>query len=167
MISAIRERQWHKALLTLVTILLSVGILAALLYSEREVLLTYDWDLTWRNLLVALLVLLAGMVLAAYIWGDIMRTLGSRVAMGLHIRYYALSQLARRLPGTVWYVAGRSYLYRPHGDSARLVDHGQRPGARHQRGVGRAADADSGRLCAGRPAALLHFWPGGLPRLAA
>ncbi len=121
MIRAIRERHWQKLLITLATLFVSGAILAALLYNEREVLLTYDWDLTWSNLLLALVLLVAGMILAAFIWGDIMRVLGSQVPMGLHLRYYALSQLARRLPGTVWYVAGRGYLYRQHGDPVRLV----------------------------------------------
>jgi hypothetical protein len=121
MIRALRERRWQQVGLTLATMFVAGAILAALLYSEREVLLTYDWDLKWSNLLTAMVVLIAGMFLAAYVWGDIMRTLGSGVSMGLHIRYYALSQLARRLPGTVWYVAGRGYLYRQHGDPVRLI----------------------------------------------
>ena len=121
MMRALRERRWQQIALTLATIFLTGAILAALLYSEREVLLAYDWDLKWRNLLIAMGALIVGMILAAYTWGDILRTLGSRVPVGLHMRYYALSQLARRLPGTVWYVAGRGVLYRRHGDPVRLI----------------------------------------------
>ncbi|MCB9139539.1 MAG: hypothetical protein H6642_14450 [Caldilineaceae bacterium] len=114
-------RQWRRIGLTLITLAVAAAILGALLYRERAVLLAYDWDLKWRNLALALPVLVGGLLLAAYIWGDIMRTVGSRAPMSLHVRYYALSQLARRLPGTLWYVVGRGYLYRRHGDSVRLV----------------------------------------------
>jgi hypothetical protein len=50
-----------------------------------------------------------------------MHSLGSHVSFRLHMRYFAISHLARRLPGTIWYVAGRGYLYRQQGESVRLV----------------------------------------------
>jgi len=121
MIQALRQRQWKKLALTLFTVLISVGILFVLLYREREVLLTYDWDLNWVYIFAAMIALIIGLFVAALIWADMMRTLGSQVSTTVHVRYYAVSQLAKRLPGTIWYVAGRGYLYRQHGESVRMV----------------------------------------------
>ena len=121
MIQALKQRHWKKAALTFFTILISVGILFALLYREREVLLTYDWDLNWAYIFAAMVILIFGLIAAALIWADMMRSLGSRVSTSDHVRYYAISQLAKRLPGTIWYVAGRGYLYKQHGESVRMV----------------------------------------------
>lgn len=103
------------------SILLSVLILGSLLYRERGLLLSYDWHIRWGYLLAAGVVFLPALVLTALTWADLMRKLGSRVSFVDHCRYYILAHAARRLPGTVWYVAGRGYLYRQHGDSLRLV----------------------------------------------
>lgn len=102
--------------------LLAAGIiLATLLYRERAVLLTYDWQLRWGYLGLGFGLLLLGLVLAALVWASIMRTLGSGVTHSDHLRYYVISHLARRLPGTVWYVASRGYLYRQHGESVPFI----------------------------------------------
>jgi hypothetical protein len=99
----------------------ALAVLGLLLYRERAVLLDYDWRLRWVYIAYSFLLLIAGTLLAALVWTSLMRTLGSNVSIIDHIRYYVLSQLAKRLPGTVWYIASRSYFYREHGDSAVFV----------------------------------------------
>lgn len=101
--------------------LIPITILALLIYRQRFLLATFDWRLQWDALLFAFIVYNIVQLLAASVWASLMHSLGSQVALGTHIGYYCLAQLAKRLPGTVWYVAGRSYLYKQHGDSARLV----------------------------------------------
>jgi hypothetical protein len=102
-------------------ILISLVVLSSLIYRERSVLLTYNWELRWGFIGFSFVLLVAGTLLAALVWGSLMHTLGSKVALVDHVRYYVISQLAKRLPGTIWYIAGRSYLYRQHGDSATFV----------------------------------------------
>lgn len=108
-------------LLTVGCALISVAILFILIYRERAVLFTYDWQLRWHFALAGFILLSIGMIMAAAVWADLMRALGSQIAFTTHIRFYVLSQLAKRLPGTVWYIAGRSYLYKQQGESVRLV----------------------------------------------
>lgn len=108
-------------LLTVGCALISIAILFILIYRERVVLFTYDWHLRWHFVLAGFLLLSVGMSMAAAVWADLMRALGSQIAFATHIRFYVLSQLAKRLPGTVWYIAGRSYLYKQQGESVRLV----------------------------------------------
>lgn len=116
-----QQSKFQRLLLVGVSVLFAFAVLFVLAYRERAVLLAYDWKLRWHFVLYALLMLVAAMVLAALIWADLMRTLGSRVPVADQLRYYMISQLAKRLPGTVWYVASRSYFYQQHGESVRFV----------------------------------------------
>jgi hypothetical protein len=100
---------------------LTLAVLGALLWRDRAVLLAYDWQVRWGPLAGALGVYGVGLLLAAAVWADIMAALGSRLGARTHIRYYCLTTLTKRLPGTVWYVAGRGYLYGRQGDSLGLV----------------------------------------------
>lgn len=115
------RRNGRRILLALGTAAVSFGVLALLIYRERAVLLQYDWQLQWAFLPVGLGLMLGGTVLAAGIWSSMMSTLGSSVSLAQHVHIYCISQLAKRLPGTLWYVAGRGYLYREQGESVRLV----------------------------------------------
>ena len=121
MITALRSRQWYRVALAFLTITASCSILALLIYRERDVLLAYDWDLRWSYIVASFVVLFIGLILAAAVWADMMRVLGSRASWAQHLRNYSIAHLARRLPGTLWYLAGRSYLYKQQGDSVRLV----------------------------------------------
>ncbi|MCC6165593.1 MAG: hypothetical protein IT329_00055 [Caldilineaceae bacterium] len=100
---------------------LTLGILGALLWRDRYMLLSYDWQVRWRPLAAGFGVYLVALLMAGAVWADIMAALGSRLGTRTHIRYYCLTTLTKRLPGTVWYVAGRGYLYSRQGDSLGLV----------------------------------------------
>lgn len=100
---------------------LTLAVLGALLWRDHELLLAYDWQVRWGPLVGAFGVYAVGLLMAATVWADMMAALGSRLGTRTHIRYYCLTQLTKRLPGTVWYVAGRGYLYGRQGDSLALV----------------------------------------------
>lgn len=114
----------HKAVrifLPLFSILFTCCVLGVLIYQDWDALFSQTWEIKWINSLYAFIVLLAGMFIAAFVWADLLHSLGSRVSLAHHLRYYFISQLAKRLPGTVWYVAERGYFYKQHGDSVRLI----------------------------------------------
>ena len=54
-------------------------------------------------------------------WTMIMRSLGSKLPVVLHMQIYNITLVARRLPGTIWYVGGRIMMYRSVGESTSLV----------------------------------------------
>ncbi len=108
-------------LFALLTATFSAALLGYLVYRERELLLRHTWAIDWLPLLPATLLFGAALLVATLIWASIMRALGSSLPPWLHIHYYCLTHLAKRLPGTVWYIVGRGYLYRQEGESARLV----------------------------------------------
>jgi len=114
-------RRWRTVLFALFSFAAVAGVLGILVYRERDAFATFQWQLDWRAVGVAFGLLLAGLGLAALAWATVMRALGSQLPRTLHLRYYVISHLARRLPGTVWYIAGRGYLYRQHGETVRLV----------------------------------------------
>ena len=102
-------------------ILVALTFLLVLAYQERAVLLSHPWQFRWPYLITSFVLFLVALVLAALIWADLMHRLGSKLSLHHHVRYFCISQLARRLPGTIWYVVGRSYLYKREGELTRLV----------------------------------------------
>lgn len=107
--------------LTVGALFVSTAVLVLLVYRERDVLLDYDWNLRYEYIFAAFGLSLAAMLLPAFVWTSVMRSLGNKLTRVEHFRYYFISHVARRLPGTVWYLIGRNYFYKQHGESMRLV----------------------------------------------
>lgn len=110
-----------QILLVVGGILFTVAVLGFLLYRERDVLLAFDWQLRWGYLIAGFFLYAFMVIAASFVWADSMRVLGSQMPMRTHLRYYSLSHVAKRIPGTVWYVAGRVYWYKQDGEPARRV----------------------------------------------
>lgn len=102
----------------------ALTILGLLLYRERDALAGIELTRSWPRLLAGQLLILLTLVIAALVWAGIMGALGSRAALRDHVHIYASTHLARYLPGTVWYIVGRSSLYQLQGDTARMVSIG-------------------------------------------
>ncbi|MFZ1768240.1 MAG: hypothetical protein WAU00_03530, partial [Caldilinea sp.] len=105
----------------MLSIVATLGILGFIIYQGRDVLLVYDWRINWLSILLAFVILLGTFAIVALVWVAEMRAVGSTLPAAVHLNHYIASHLIRRLPGTVWYIAGRGYLYRQQGESARLV----------------------------------------------
>lgn len=110
-----------KLLSTVGAVLVSLLILGGLLYRERAVLFQTDWHLDPLVIGSVFLLYLIGLTLAALIWAQLMQSLGSALPFLTHLQYYFVAHLARRLPGSIWYIVGRGYLYNQTGESLRLV----------------------------------------------
>lgn len=112
--------------LALVTTLLisSAGILGWLVFHEWDTLLAYDWRLRWEGGLVAAGLYTAALALSVWVWASVMSTLGTNLPLTRHWYYVSLSNLAKRLPGTLWYVAGRAQFYRSHGVTGQVTSLG-------------------------------------------
>jgi hypothetical protein len=50
-----------------------------------------------------------------------MNTIGKRLDYQKHIRYYIISNIAKRIPGTLWYIASRAQFYQKEGIDYRLT----------------------------------------------
>jgi hypothetical protein len=119
--SAPRKEALVRAVGTLAVIALSGGILAYLIYSQRSIFEDVRFQIEIAPLLIAFVVFSFDLILVAAIWGNIMNTLGGQLPIGRHIRIYCLTNLARRIPGTIWYIASRAQIYRREQISRRLT----------------------------------------------
>jgi hypothetical protein len=57
----------------------------------------------------------------AIVWGWIINNLGTKLSYHKHIRYYIISNLAKRIPGTIWYIASRYQLYTSDGLDLKIT----------------------------------------------
>jgi glycosyltransferase 2 family protein len=89
----------------------SLFFLARNLQQNWQLLISYEWQLDWSQLLLALLFLTAAFLLAIGGWHFISTRLGGSLGLARDAEIYCLTVLARRLPGPLWQVVGRVYLY--------------------------------------------------------
>ena len=111
----------NQIILTLAIILLTIVILGIMIYKEREVLLNYQWDIQLMPILLSFVLFSIALLLAGLIWGWIIRKFGSKISYLTHIQYYVSSNVAKRIPGTVWYVAQRAQLYNADGMDVKFT----------------------------------------------
>jgi len=110
-----------KVLVSVLLILTTGGILGYLLYRQRDLLLSYEWQFYPIPAVVSFLLFSLDLLLVAVVWGWIMNRLGRRLSLIQHIRTYCISNIAKRIPGTVWYIATRAQMYRQEGIDIRLT----------------------------------------------
>ena len=111
-----------KTALTLSAILVSTAILGYLIYSQKDVLLAYDWNINWVLLAPIFVLYTINLFLVSQVWALILRALGINASLFVHVRNYSIANLMKRLPGTIWYVAWRTQSYNTDlGASPKLV----------------------------------------------
>lgn len=113
-----KGRAW---LFTIFMLVLSVVILGYLVYQQKDILLNYKWDIQPIPILLSFLIFTSILLLVSMIWGWMMNALGSDISLKTHVRNYFISHVMRRIPGTLWYIAGRVYLYKKDGVSSKLT----------------------------------------------
>lgn len=102
-------------------ILFTFFVLGYLVYRQRDVLISYDWHIRWMYLVGAFLFYCPALFIASFVWTRIIHALGYQVNFLTHFRYYSISNLAKRLPATVWYVFYRNQMYQREGLPAAVT----------------------------------------------
>ncbi len=109
---------------TFITVLMlfaTIGILGILVYRQRDMLIEYRWQLhPWAILGAAFFYVLTTFGVAV-IWGDILNRLTRPIPMLRHYQYYCISNVAKRIPGTIWYIASRASSYAQDGVDVRVT----------------------------------------------
>lgn len=100
-----------RIVIILSTIAISVFILGYLLYSQKDLLLNYDWSLAYEYLIPFVILYLVNLLVTTYVWQDILGVFSIQASFRQHLESYAISNLAKRIPGTIWYIPIRSQLY--------------------------------------------------------
>ena len=119
--SEVKTKRSMSVIFGIGMLLLSIGILSALIYPQRELLISQKWDIHWNAVWFTFGIFTIALLVVALIWSWIMNVTGSKLPLLMHLRIYLVSHLARRLPGTVWYVASRVVLYGQEGIRTRPV----------------------------------------------
>lgn len=99
----------------------TMGILGWLVYRQRDIFINFQWQ--FRPLPIILSFFLYSLCLGqvAAIWVQIMNSLAAKVDFFKHFRFFCISLLGKRLPGTVWYIPWRAKMYEDLGISFRQV----------------------------------------------
>jgi hypothetical protein len=123
LIDAIRKRFTHKSklqiILTAGTLFISTGILAYLVYQQRDALLNYDWDIRFSPFVFSFIIFSLALLLVVVIWASMMNDLAAKISFWQHFQYFSIANLTKRIPGTVWYVASRAQFYKDQGIARR------------------------------------------------
>jgi glycosyltransferase 2 family protein len=117
----LRFKKVNRWVFTSVSIGITVVVLGFLLYRQRDIILHYHWEFKPLPLILAFLIFSVALFWMAIVWGWIINNIGIKLSYLKHIRYYVMSNLAKRIPGTIWYVASRFQLYLSEGLSAKIT----------------------------------------------
>lgn len=98
-------------LLTIILVGITVIVLGVNVYKQREVLLTYNWQIQWLHLLFAIILFSLTLFMGSLVWGFLLNAISKKLSYKKHIYNYVISNLAKRIPGTIWYVASRTQMY--------------------------------------------------------
>lgn len=108
-----------RALIAFLALLIIVG---SALYLDRGMSAIAVWRLNLGYLLLSSVTFSATLLLVVWLWSRLAQAFGFSLPFLTHLHYFNLSNLAKRIPGTLWYIAGRTYLYRRVGvEPARVV----------------------------------------------
>lgn len=119
-VSLVRSR-WFSRLATVFLILASAGILGFLLYQQKDFLLSYRWRFNWPYILAGFGIYTIELFIVSGVWVWIVSSLGFKLPFFKHLQYFCMAALARRLPGTIWYVAYRAEVYRKENLPAKVT----------------------------------------------
>ncbi|MBA3533113.1 MAG: flippase-like domain-containing protein [Ardenticatenales bacterium] len=119
-----RYQALGRRLLALVTIFVFLFLLwyagRAFLAGEYD-LATLLAQIRWQGFLLIFLLYALALVLAVWVWGSMMGQMAPPVPWVNHWYIYITTGVTRRLPGSLWHVAGRAVLYQPFGIPKRAI----------------------------------------------
>jgi len=104
-------------LVGIAVVLLIFGFMFRGLYLEWGNLVTYQWDIDYAALAVALSLMLSASAFYALLWKLILERLGTPLSYRKSYRIFFLSQLGRYIPGKIWNILGLVYLSEKEGVS--------------------------------------------------
>ncbi len=101
--------------------LLTVGVLGYLVFRQKDVLQEYSWDINFLSLTKASVIYSLCVLIAAIIWNWIITQFSGNVHRKSHVLTYIITSPAKRLPGSLWYIAGRGLLYKKEEISIKMI----------------------------------------------
>jgi uncharacterized membrane protein YbhN (UPF0104 family) len=118
-IKALTEHRWLRYGLVALGVGFTFFTVASIMYRNWTEFQTFSWQLKPLPLIGAALALVAAFGLNVITWVLICRVFGSHVGFWKDMEIYSFSTIVRRLPGAIWQLASRTYLY--HQENATLA----------------------------------------------
>ncbi len=115
-----RRQRWTQAIIIGLYALVIV-LLAAAAWRERMLIIQWSSRLTFVVLVGFLFTYSLALTLVMIAWYLIIAQLSGVKSFWLHFCVYYMTNLARRLPGLLWYLVGRAYMYEQKGISKSTV----------------------------------------------
>lgn len=106
---------WRRGALTAFFVLLSLLVIGRILYTNQDVLRSYEWEIRPIWALYAIIFFLIDLIIALYGWHLLVVKLANYDNLRNNVKFCLYSSLARRIPGGVWYIASRALLYQQVG----------------------------------------------------
>lgn len=106
----LRAWPWRRMVAGVFTVVL-FGYLGITLVANWQELLAYEWQINLPYLAAGLLTYVVSLLLGATAWHRIVWSMDRRVPYRQGVKFFLQSNVAKRLPGLVWYALGRIYLY--------------------------------------------------------
>jgi hypothetical protein len=112
---------WRAKAITGITAVATVAIIIQLAYSNQELLLTLEWRLAPLWLLPMSFFIALKLVLGGWGWHLLVRQSTQFNIPRHNIKVWWASNLSRRIPGGIWYIASRAGMYDEHAVSKRAI----------------------------------------------
>jgi len=106
----LRHVSWRRIVAGVFTVTL-FGYLAFTLVTNWREIRTYDWQINVVYLAASLSAYILSLLFGATAWHRIMWSMEHRVPYRQGVKFFLQSNVAKRVPGLIWYAVGRIYLY--------------------------------------------------------
>jgi len=106
------KKPWVNFLVVSVGVVLALAVAAGVIRSNWSQFQTFSWQLRPLPLAGAAVALTVSFGLNTLTWHFISHTFGCDAGFWTDVEIYSFSAVIRRLPGLVWQVVGRTYLYK-------------------------------------------------------
>lgn len=117
----IRSWQIWLGILWLIVLGLSVIILGVVVWNNRETLLTILKSARLEFFVLAAICYVLTNIVMALGWRTGLRAFNVTTSLWINFKIYFYTLAAKRVPGTIWYIAGRSVLYEKLGVPKRVI----------------------------------------------
>jgi uncharacterized membrane protein YbhN (UPF0104 family) len=96
-------------------------IVAVMLFQNWAELVAFQWEVNYLSAVWSLVLCIATWLLFGFNWTLMTQKLGSEQSLRDGMRLYYLSSVAKFIPGRIWYVASRVYVYSLKGVSKTVT----------------------------------------------
>jgi uncharacterized membrane protein YbhN (UPF0104 family) len=110
-IRGLNRQRWFRSSLAASGLVVAVVIIGGLVYRNWSQFQTFNWQVNPLPLIGVAGALVVTFGLNLLTWHLISHTFGSRVGFWKDSEIYSFSTIVRRVPGAIWQLAGRTYLY--------------------------------------------------------